>query len=247
MITVALYNLKGGVGKTASCVNFAYLAAKDGFKTLLWDIDPQGSTTFYYKVKPKDVSGIKKLISKDAKLESAIMATNYENLEIIPADASAKSFDIMVEEMKGNKTRLKSILKQLENEYDFVFIDCPPGFSALSENIFSAADVVLMPIIPTTLSVRTYNMVKDYFKEKDLDSSKMMCFFTMTDLRKNMHNEIMELLYKDKKFFQNYVPYLSDVEKMGIHRQPIEEFAKSSSAAKAYHELWTEIKEGVVE
>jgi cellulose biosynthesis protein BcsQ len=175
------------------------------------------------------------------------MATNYENLEIIPADASAKSFDIMVEEMKGNKTRLKSILKQLENEYDFVFIDCPPGFSALSENIFSAADVVLMPIIPTTLSVRTYNMVKDYFKEKDLDSSKMMCFFTMTDLRKNMHNEIMELLYKDKKFFQNYVPYLSDVEKMGIHRQPIEEFARSSSAAKAYHELWTEIKEGVVE
>lgn len=247
MITVALYNLKGGVGKTASCVNFAYLAAKDGFKTLLWDIDPQGSTTFYYKVKPKGVSGIKKLISKDAKLESVIMATDYENLEIIPADASAKSFDIMVEEMKGNKTRLKSILKQLEDEYDFVFIDCPPGFSALSENIFSAADVVLMPIIPTTLSVRTYNMIKDYFKEKDLDSSKMMCFFTMTDLRKNMHNEIMDLLYKDKKFFQNYVPYLSDVEKMGIHRQPIEEFARSSSAAKAYHELWTEIKEGVVE
>jgi chromosome partitioning protein len=247
MITVALYNLKGGVGKTASCVNFAYLAAKDGFKTLLWDIDPQGSTTFYYKVKPKDGSGIKKLISKDARLENAIMATNYENLEIIPADASAKSFDIMVEEMKGNKTRLKSILKQLENEYDFVFIDCPPGFSALSENIFSAADVVLMPIIPTTLSVRTYNMVKDYFREKDLDSSKLMCFFTMTDLRKNMHNEIMELLYKDRKFFQNYIPYLSDVEKMGIHRQPIEEFARSSSAAKAYHELWTEIKEGVVE
>jgi cellulose biosynthesis protein BcsQ len=138
-------------------------------------------------------------------------------------------------------------LKQLEDEYDFVFIDCPPGFSALSENIFSAADVVLMPIIPTTLSIRTYNMVKDYFKEKDLDSSKMMCFFTMTDLRKNMHNEIMDLLYKDKKFFQNYVPYLSDVEKMGIHRKPIEEFARSSSAAKAYHELWTEIKEGVVE
>ena len=247
MITVALYNLKGGVGKTASCVNFAYLAAKDGFKTLLWDIDPQGSTTFYYKVKPKDGSGIKKLISKDARLENAIMATNYENLEIIPADASAKSFDIMVEEMKGNKTRLKSILKQLENEYDFVFIDCPPGFSALSENIFSAADVVLMPIIPTTLSVRTYNMVKDYFREKDLDSSKLMCFFTMTDLRKNMHNEIMELLYKDRKFFQNYIPYLSDVEKMGIHRQAIEEFARSSSAAKAYHELWTEIKEGVVE
>lgn len=247
MITVALYNLKGGVGKTASCVNFAYLAAKDGYKTLLWDIDPQGSTTFYYKLKPKDAQGIKKLISKDANLDSAILATEYENLEIIAADNSSKSFDIMVEEMKGQKNRLKGILKQLENEYDFVFIDCPPGFSALSENIFNASDIVLMPIIPTTLSIRTYNMVKDYFKEKALDSAKLMCFFTMVDLRKNMHNEIMEQLYKDKKFFQNYIPYLSEVEKMGIHRRPIEEYARSSYAAKCYHELWTEIKEGVVE
>ena len=247
MITVALYNLKGGVGKTASCVNFAYLAAKDGFKTLLWDIDPQGSTTFYYKVKPKDAQGIKKLISKDANLESAILSTEYDNLEIIAADNSSKSFDIMLEEMKGQKNRLKGILKQLEKEYDFVFIDCPPGFSALSENIFSAADIVLMPIIPTTLSIRTYNMVKDYFKEKELDSAKLMCFFAMADRRKNMHNEIMEHLYKDKKFFQNYIPYLSEVEKMGIHRQPIEEYARSSYAAKCYHELWTEIKEGVVE
>ena len=247
MIVIALYNLKGGVGKTASCVNFAYLAAKGGYKSLLWDIDPQGSSSFYYKAKPKTHPGIKKLITKDAHLESAIMSTDFELLDVIPADSNTRSFDIMLEEMKGNKNRLKGVLKQLEKEYDFVFIDCHPGFSALSENIFNAADIVLMPVIPTTLSIRTYNMVKDYFKEKDLDSSKLMCFFSMTDLRKNMHNLIMEELYKDKKFFQNYIPYLSDVEKMGIHRQPIEEYARSSYAAKCYHELWTEIKEGVVE
>ncbi len=247
MIVIALYALKGGVGKTASCVNFAYLAAKDGYKTLLWDIDPQGSTTFYYKVKPKDATAIKKLVSKDADLGNAIMGTNYENLDIIAADNSSKSFDTMVEEMKSSKNRLKSVLKKLDGEYDFVFIDCPPGFSALSENIFNASDIVLIPVIPTTLSVRTYNMVKDYFKEKDLDSNKMMCFFTMTDLRKNMHNEIMEQLYKDKKFFQNYIPYLSDVEKMGVYQEPIEEFARSSYAAKCYSELWMEIKEGTLE
>lgn len=247
MIVVALYNLKGGVGKTASCVNFAYLAAKDGYKTLLWDIDPQGSTSFYYQAKAKNGQGIKKLISKDSNLDNAILATEYENLEIIAADNSSKSFDVMLEEMKGQKNRLKGILKQLENEYDFVFIDCPPGFSALSENIFSAADIVLMPIIPTTLSVRTYNMVEDYFKEKNLDIDKLMCFFSMADRRKNLHNEIMEELYKDDKFFQNYIPYLSDVEKMGLHRQPVEEFARSSYAAKCYNELWTEINTSVVE
>ncbi len=247
MIVIALYNLKGGVGKTASCVNFSYLSAKEGYKTLLWDIDPQGATSFYFKVKPKDQPSIKKLISKDANLGSVIMSTGYDYLDLIAADNSAKSFDIMIDEMKGNKNRLKQVLKQFEGEYDFVFIDCPPGFSALSENIFSASDIVLMPIIPTTLSVRSYHMVKDYFKEKEIDVEKLMCFFTMTDLRKNMHHEIMEQLFKDKRFFGNYIPYLSDVEKMGIYRQPIEEFAKSGYAAKCYRELWTEITEGVLE
>ena len=246
MTTIALYNLKGGVGKTASCVNFAYLAAADGFRTLLWDIDPQGSSSFYYKVKPKVHPGIKKLITKDAHLENAIMSSDFELLDVIPADNSSRSFDIMLEEMKGNKSRLKSIIKQLDGEYDFLFIDCPPGFSVLSENIFNASDIVLMPVIPTTLSIRTYHMVKEYFKEKDLDMSKLACFFTMTDLRKTMHNEIMDELYKDKRFFQNYIPYLSDVEKMGIHKAPIMEFANSSCAAQCYRELWTEIKEGVL-
>jgi chromosome partitioning protein len=247
MIVIALYNLKGGVGKTASCVNFAYLAAQDGYKTLLWDIDPQGSTSFYYQAKTKHKGGIKKIVEKNADLEEAIMLTGYEHLDIIPADVSAKSFDILIEEMTSSKKRLKSLLQPLHKSYDFVFLDCPPGVSALAENIFTAADIVLMPVIPTTLSIRTYNMVKDYFKERDIDLSKMMCFFTMADLRKNMHNEIMETLYKDKKFFENYIPYLSDVEKMGVHKAPIEVFAKSSYAAKCYSDLWTEIKEGVLE
>lgn len=247
MITIALYNLKGGVGKTASCVNFAYQAAKDGYKTLLWDIDPQGSASFYYQAKAKSKGGIKKLIEKGADMEGVIMETAYENLDIIPADMSAKSFDIMMEEMRSSKKRIRNAISLFDKEYDFIFLDCPPGFSVLSENVFHAADIVLMPVIPTTLSIRTYNMVKDYFKEKDLDGSKMMCFFTMADLRKNMHKEIMETLYKDKRFFENYIPYLSEVEKMGVHRSPLEEFAPGSYAAKCYRDLWTEIKEGVLE
>lgn len=247
MVTIASYNLKGGVGKTTSCVNFAYLAAQDGYKTLLWDIDPQGSASFYYQSKPKHKGGVKKLLEKGLDLEDAILSTDYENLDIIPADVSAKSFDIMFEEMKSSKKRLKTLLAPLNKQYDFVFLDCPPGASVLSENVFHAADIVLMPVIPTTLSVRTYAMTKDYIKEKNLDESKLMCFFTMADLRKNMHNEIMENLYKDRKFFQNYIPYLSDVEKMGVHRMPVAAFAPSSYAAQCYNDLWSEIKEGVLE
>lgn len=247
MVTIALYNLKGGVGKTASCVNFAWLAAQDGYKTLLWDLDPQGSTTFYYQAKPRVKGGMKKLMSKEIALEEVIMATDYENIDIIPADISARNLDIILGDLKSSKKRLKSILQQLEGEYDFVFIDCPPGFSVLSENIFIAADIILMPTIPTTLSVRTYQIVKDYFEERELDLSKMMCFFTMVDRRKSMHQDIMEELYKDNRFFWNFIPYLSDVEKMGIHQAPVAVFARSSYAAQCYSDLWQEIKEGVLE
>jgi chromosome partitioning protein len=244
MTTIALYNLKGGVGKTASCVNLAYLAAADGYKTLLWDIDQQGSSSFYFKVKQS--SGVKKLFGASADLNSAILHTDFEMLDVLPADNSVKSLDNLQEEMRGSKAKIKTLLKQVQKEYDFVFLDCPPGFTSLTENVFTAADIVLMPVIPTTLSIRTYHMVKDYIKERDLDASKMMCFFTMADLRKSLHNEIMEELYKDKRFFQNYIPYLSDVEKMGIYKSPIMEYANSSYAAKCYRELWTEIKEGVL-
>jgi cellulose biosynthesis protein BcsQ len=243
---IALYNLKGGVGKTASCVNLAYLAARDGYKTLLWDIDPQGSASFYFHGKLKLKGGIKKLLGGDDALEEAIVETDYKNLDLVSADLSAKSMDIIIDELKSSKKILKGVLHRLAKSYDFIFIDCPPGLSSLSENVFYAADIVLMPVIPTTLSIRTYQMVRDFFREKDIEGSKMMCFFTMVDLRKNMHLEIMEELIRDKKFFENYIPYLSDIEKMGIHRAPVEEFARNSYAAKCYADLWTEIKEGLL-
>jgi cellulose biosynthesis protein BcsQ len=245
MTTIALYNLKGGVGKTASCVNLAYLASKNGYKTLLWDIDPQGSASFYFQGKLKLKGGIKKMLSPDGDLREAVLPTGYNNLDLISADISAKSMDILIEEFSQSKKKLKNVLSVFSRDYDFLIIDCPPGLSAISENVFQAADIVLMPVIPTTLSIRTYRMVKEYFKDKDLDLSKLMCFFTMVDLRKNMHHEIMDELFKDKRFFENYIPYLSDVEKMGSHQAPIEEFARSSYAARCYSDLWDEIKEGL--
>jgi chromosome partitioning protein len=245
MTTIALYNLKGGVGKTASCVNLAFLAARDGMRTLLWDIDPQGSASFYFQGKTRPKGGIRKLMGQESPLAEAARPTDYENLDLVSADTSARSTDILIEEAGRSRKRLKSLLAPLEGEYDIVFLDCPPGLSSLAENIFNAADIVLMPVIPTTLSIRTYGMVKDYFKDRGLDLSRMMCFFTMVDLRKKMHIETMEELYRDKRFFENYIPYLSDVEKMGIHRAPIGAFARSSYAAKCYEDLWEEIREGI--
>ncbi len=247
MFVTSLYNLKGGVGKTSSCVNLAYLASKDGYNTLIWDLDPQGAASFYYNVEPKSKNTSKKLINRDMRLEKAIMTTNYHSLDIIPADLSSRKLDIFLEDQKGTKKQMKALLKSVAEDYDFVFIDCPPGFSSLANNIFYASDAVIMPVIPTTLSLRTYEIVKDYFEDKKFGVEKLMCFFSMVDVRKNMHKDVMHELLKDNHFFEHYIPNLSDVERMGVHSAPIEVFAPSSYAALCYRALWGEIKEGVLE
>ncbi len=247
MFIASLYNLKGGVGKTASCVNFSYMAAKDGFKTLLWDIDPQGAASYYYKAQAIEKGSLKKIVEHDRSISEIIMPTEYEGLDIIPSDLSTRKLDILLDAQHSSKKYFKSLLKHISASYDFVFIDCPPGFSIVADNIFYASDAVLMPVIPTTLSMRTYEQVKHYFQNKEIDLGKLMCFFNMVDIRKNLHNDTMRQLIIEKCFFQTYIPNLSDIEKMGIKNAPVEVFAPSGYAAKCYRALWNEIKEGVLE
>ncbi len=243
MVTIALYNLKGGVGKTAAAINLAYLSAKQGYKTLIWDLDPQGSSSFYLGATANVKNEAKKILSGDIELASAIQPSSYENLDIIPADLSARHADIFLNEMKQSKKKIASILSTIKNEYDIVFLDCPPGISVLHDAVFSGVDWILMPNIPTTLSIRSFESVLSYFKENDLDTSKLKCFFSMVDHRKNLHHEVINEFYKDKLFFKSYIPYLSDVEKMGVHESPLETFAASSYAAQCYKDLWKEIKQ----
>ena len=247
MFAASLYNLKGGVGKTASCINLAYMAAADGYKTLVWDLDPQGAASYYLKVQPTVKGNIKKIMEHNLPVTDAIMATDYDLLDIIPSDISARKLDILLEAQHGSKKYFKNLLKQVAADYEFIFIDCPPGFSNVADNIFYASDAVFMPVIPTTLSVRTYEQVKNYFESKDIDQDKLMCFFSMVDVRKNMHNDTMQQLCKDKRFFEHYIPYLSDIEKMGINRAPVEVSAPAGYAATCYRALWNDIKEGVLE
>lgn len=242
MVTIALYNLKGGVGKTAAAINLAYLAAKEGYKTLIWDMDPQGSSSFYLGASAATKNESKKLLNSEMELLDAVQSTAYANLDIIPADLSARHADILLSEMKQSKKKISTLLATLKKEYEVVILDCPPGISLLHDAIFTGVDWVLMPNIPTTLSIRSFETVADYFKENGLDKTKLKCFFSMVDHRKNLHHEVMNTFYKDKIFLKNYIPYLSDVEKMGIHEAPLETFAASSYAAQCYRDLWKEIR-----
>ena len=184
MKILAVYSIKGGVGKTASAVNLAYVAANNGYRTLVWDLDPQGASSYYFRIKPKVKGGSKELIAGKQDLDGLIKGTDFENLDLLPADFSFRNLDLLLDEKKKPTKQLKKLLIPLADDYDFIFLDCPPSISLLSEAIFEAADALLSPIIPSTLSIRTLDQLQAVIVDKELDSLTLIPFFSMFDKRK---------------------------------------------------------------
>lgn len=243
MKVVALYHIKGGVGKTSSAVNLAWCAAKSGARTLLWDLDPQGSSTYYFRVKPVLKGGLKPLVGAKSKLAKSIKATDFENLELLPADFSLRHLELALGEKKGRRKRLRMALEPMLDDYDMIFLDCPPNLTLVTENIIRASDMILCPVVPTTLSHRTLVQLRDFLEEEGADVP-LWPFFSMTERRKSMHTELMESLPDTHgPFLKTAIPYLSDVERMGIHREPVGVTKYASPAAKAYHGLYAELQE----
>jgi len=246
MKIIACYSNKGGVGKTATSVNLAYASAMKGRSTLLCDLDPQGASGFYFRVKPsKKLQN--KAFFKDVKgFLEAIRASDFDNLDLLPANLTYRDFDIFLSRMKNSRSRLTKALKELKSDYDVVILDCPPNISLLSENVFKTADKIVVPVIPTTLSVRTFEQLNDFFKENEYQRKKIMPFFSMVQKSKKLHKETMITLRKNyKSLLKNYIPFSSEIEKMGVHRAPVVTFAGKDFAANAYSKIWNEIEAAV--
>jgi cellulose biosynthesis protein BcsQ len=242
MKILALYSIKGGVGKTASAVNLAYIAARNGYRTLIWDLDPQAASSYYFRIKPKIKGGSKDLIAGKRPLDGLIKGTDFDYLDLLPADFSFRNLDLQLDEKKKPTRQLKKLLEPLGVDYDFIFLDCPPNISLLSEAVFEAADVLLSPIIPTTLSLRTLEQLQNFLIEKELDKLRLIPFFSMVDRRKKMHIDIMAHLSETyPNTLTTPIPYASDIERMGLELNPLGVYSHKSPAMKAYNELWQEI------
>src|SRR3546814_75904 len=168
--------------------------AASGYRTLLCDLDPQGASGFYFRVKPS-----KKLTNtaffKDAeKFTDAIRGSDYENLDILPANMGFRDFDVFLSQMKDSESRLKKSLKFMKNDYDVIVLDCPPTLSTLSENVFKAADAIVVPVIPSTLSERTFEQLVAFFKDNKLPLQKLHAFFSMVQHVKKLHTETMDTM-----------------------------------------------------
>jgi cellulose biosynthesis protein BcsQ len=239
--TIAIWTIKGGVGKTSAAVNLAYSAATDGLRTLLWDLDPQGAASFYLRIPAADVSAVESITRKKADLVGLTRATEFDNLSMLPADFSNRHLDLALGETKKPRKRFAAKLAGFESFFDLVIIDCPPSVSLVSETVTKTVDIVLVPVIPSTLSMRTLHQVRAFVADHGRRVD-VIPFLSMVDRRKKMHTELGLACLADPAFLTVAIPSASVVEKMGLTRAPVGATLPSQPAARAFAALWHELR-----
>jgi cellulose biosynthesis protein BcsQ len=243
MRVIATYNIKGGVGKTSAAVNLAYLSATGGYRTLLWDLDPQAAASYVFRVKPRVKGGAKALIRGARPLDDAIKGTDFERLDLLPADFTYRNMDLALNQAKRPTRQLSRLLGPLADEYDVVFLDCPPSISLVSENILHAVHVLLVPLIPTTLSERTFDQLTSFIEDLSGRRPEVLAFFSLVDRRKRLHRDITTRLPAGRSDIATaIIPAMTLVEQMSVRRAPVPAFAPRSAATRHYQELWAELR-----
>jgi chromosome partitioning protein len=240
---VAVTNIKGGVGKTTTAVNLAYLAAGGGRATVLWDLDPQGAATYTLKCEPNERASVKKLLAGKRELPELVVPTEYPGLDVLPADFSYRNFDVQLSERRKPTERLLRMSRPLGEQYRLLFLDCPPGISLLSENVLRAADLVVVPLLPTPLSVRMLVQLQEFVVAEGWADVRLLPFFSMVDRRKSLHAEVIASTRTQfPMMLATEVPYSSEIERMTQRRAPLPAFSPRSAAGLVYAALWAEVE-----
>jgi cellulose biosynthesis protein BcsQ len=242
MKVIAVYNMKGGVGKTTTAVNLSSLAASQGQRVLLWDLDPQAAASFALRVRPRIDGFGKKSLENGRAFSDAIKETDFANLHMLPADFVYRKLDRLLDRIGKPKRVVRTLVATIGRDYDVVFLDCPAGFSLVTEGILAAADAILAPIVPTILSLRTLIRLISW-ADRSESTAELAAFLSMVDRRKMLHRRAHELSrdYPDI-FLAGLVPYASIVEQMSVRRLPLAAFAPRDAAAAAFAEIWMEFE-----
>jgi len=242
MQIVAVTNIKGGVGKTTTAVNLAYLAAAKGRRTVLWDLDPQGAATYLLRGEPQERVSARKLVAGKRDLAGIVAPTEYPGLQLVPADRSYRNFDLHMSERKHSTERLLRMTRSLAADCDLLLLDCPPGMSLLTENVLRAADALLVPMVPAPLSMRMLDELHAFIARTGWTDIRVLPFFSLVDQRRSLHAEVISHAnLRHPTILRTQVPDWSEIERMTVRRAPLPAFAPGSLSARVYQELWREV------
>jgi cellulose biosynthesis protein BcsQ len=221
-------SVKGGVGKTTAAVNLAHLAAARGARVLVWDLDPQGASTYLLRVDDVAHGG------RHAGAPE-VSITDHERLDVVHApDFFAPS--------KDAGAALESAFVDLAPWYDVVVFDCAAGLDPSSGTVAGLADAVLVPLLPTPLAVRTLVHV-DRLVARHGGDAPVMPFFSMVDRRRRLHRDTIEALQLERiTTLSAQIVDTAVVERMAVHRRPVVVDAPDSAVAHAYRALWSELE-----
>lgn len=221
--TVAVYASKGGVGKTSAAVNLAWLAAAQGHRTLLWDLDPQGAAAWLLGHDGGDEGG-----------DGAGAAAPRE--DTAPGPSVHEGLDLLV----GHPEPVGGVRKAHARSYDVMILDCPPSAALLPELVQDAGvDVLAVPLVPAPLSVRTFDQL---VAELGGRGPRLVAFCSLVDARRSLHQQTVATLQSRPGVSAISVPVASVVEQMSVRRAPVVDVAPGTPAARAYRELWRAVQ-----
>lgn len=232
MKVVAVFSLKGGVGKTTLAVNLAHAAASSGGRrTLLWDLDAQGAASYILGQDARSGPPARRYLERDSDRPANILATATDGLSLLPADKSLRHAERDLAELSDK--HLAKLLDRLDGRFDRVILDCPPGFTALAEQVFRAADLIVEPICPAPLAERMHEALGDHLARHHRKKPRLLPVFSMLDNRRALHREAARALPA-----RPVIPHGAVIERMSVERSPVAVLAPVSPAARAFAELW---------
>ncbi len=239
---IAIFNQKGGVGKTTTNINLAACLAIRGKRVLILDIDPQGNTTSGIGVTKRNLKNTvyNILIDKDYDPRKAIIKTNVENLDLIPASVDLAGAEVELVGMEGRESALKDGLEKIKGDYDYIFIDCPPSLGLLTINSLAAVDSVLVPIQcefyaleGVSQLVSTIDLVKRSLNPKlEIQGVILSMFDGRTNLSLQVVQEVKK--YFGNKVYATVIPRNVRLAEAPSYGMPITEYDPKSKGAEAY-------------
>jgi chromosome partitioning protein len=236
LATIAIYSLKGGVGKTTLAINLAWMAAtRSARRTLLWDLDPQAASTFLLDGQASSRNEAQAIFTRDVDPVKLAKPTAVDRLDLIAADTSLRALDRTFHDL-DKKKRLAKLLDALARPYERVLLDCPPGLTETSEQVMRAAELIVVPVIPSPLSMRAFAEVEGHLARRGA-KVPLMPVHSMVDRRRKLHAEALAA-HPDWPV----IPMASIVETMTVQRQPVGAFAPRNPATQAFGLLWQAIE-----